>query len=275
MSQLFAALASVLYGIADFAGGVASRQMKARQVTPWSQLFGMPLLLLGLFVVGWDHVATADLGYGAVAGVFGFIGVVALYGALAAGTMSIVSPLTGALAALISVLWGLVAGEDITSSQWIGIVIAIVAITLVAWDHAHAKLTSAVVVRAIVAALGFSGFFITLSYTASSSGQWPLIAGRGVSIALGFAILVVLRELSRPNRDAAPVVAVAGNGDAAANIAVLLALQTGPLGISVVLISIYPAFTALAAVIFLHERPTVVQRIGIALALIAGVLLVV
>jgi drug/metabolite transporter (DMT)-like permease len=102
-----------------------------------------------------------------------------------------------------------------------------------------------------------------------------LIAGRAVSITLGFVILVVLRELSRPNRDAAPAVAVAGNGDAAANIAVLLALQTGPLGISVVLISIYPAFTALAAVIFLHERPTVVQRLGIVLALIAGVLLVV
>jgi drug/metabolite transporter (DMT)-like permease len=275
MSQLFAALASALYGIADFAGGVASRQMKARQVAPWSQLFGIPLLLIGLFVVGWDHVAAVDLAYGAVAGVFGFIGVVALYGALAAGTMSIVSPLTGALTALIPVLWALAAGEHITSRQWIGIVIAIVAITLVAWDHAHAKLTSAVVARAIVAAFGFSGFFITLSYTAGSSGQWPLIAGRAVSITLGFGILLVLRELSPPNQDAVPAIAVAGTGDAAANIAVLLALQTGPLGISVVLISIYPAFTALAAVIFLHERPTVVQRVGIVLALVAGVLLVV
>lgn len=275
MSQLFAALGSVLYGIADFAGGVASRQMKARQVTPWSQLFGLPLLLVGLFIIGWDHVATADLGYGAVAGVCGFIGVVALYGALAQGTMSIVSPLTGALTALIPVLWGLVAGEHIASRQWIGIVIAIAAITLVAWDHAQAKLTSAVVARAVVAALGFSGFFIALSYTAESSGQWPLIAGRAVSVTLGFAILLILRELSRPKRDALPAVAVAGNGDAAANIAVLLALQTGPLGISVVLISIYPAFTALAAVVFLHERPTAVQRIGIVLALIAGVLLVV
>jgi drug/metabolite transporter (DMT)-like permease len=37
----------------------------------------------------------------------------------------------------------------------------------------------------------------------------------------------------------------------------------------------YPAFTAIAAVVFLHERPTVVQRIGIVLALSAAVLLVV
>ena len=117
------------------------------------------------------------------------------------------SPLTGALTALIPVLWGLVAGEHITSHQWIGIVLAIAAITLVAWDHAHEKLTSAVVIRAIVAALGFSGFFITLSYTAESSGQWPLIAGRAVTIALGFAILLILRDLSRPKRDAVPAVA--------------------------------------------------------------------
>ena len=55
---------------------------------------------------------------------------------------------------------------------------------------------------------------------------------------------------------------------------ILLALQTGPLGINTVLTSLYPAFTALAAVVFLHERPTVGQRIGILLALLAAVVLV-
>ena len=47
----------------------------------------------------------------------------------------------------------------------------------------------------------------------------------------------------------------------------LLALQTGPLGVSVVLSSIYPAFTVIAAMIVLRERPTAVQRLGIVLAL--------
>jgi len=275
MSQFLAALASVFYGIADFAGGVGSRKIGAQRVTPWSQLIGMPLIFIGLLVVGWEEVTAGDLGFGALAGAFGFVGMVALYGALAAGTMSIVAPLTGALTALISVGWGLAAGEVITSRQWIGIIVAIVAIALVGWDHTQAKITVAVALRSFTASVAFAAFFITLDYTAEASGQWPLIAGRGVSLVLGFAALWFLRELSPPPRQALPAVTAAGTGDAAANIAVLVALQTGPLGISVVLTSIYPAFTAIAAVIFLHERPTVMQRVGIVSALIAAVLLAV
>jgi drug/metabolite transporter (DMT)-like permease len=56
--------------------------------------------------------------------------------------------------------------------------------------------------------------------------------------------------------------------------AALFALQTGPLGITVVLTSIYPAFTVIAAVVVLRERPTALQRSGIVLALVAAVLLV-
>ena len=275
MSSLLAALGAVLYGVADFAGGVGARRINPYRVTAWSQLLGIPLLVLSLVILGWDSVTSADLGYGAAAGLFGFIGLVALYGALAAGTMSIVSPITGALTALIPVVWGLLRGEEVIVRQWAGIVLAIVAISLVAWDHAHAKLTVAVALRAVVAAGGFAMFFVLLSYTAEESGQWPLVAGRAVSISLGFAALVMLKDLAFPPRNALAPVLWAGNGDVAANIAVLIALQTGPLGISVVLTSIYPVFTALAAVIFLKERPTVVQRIGILLALVAAVLLIV
>jgi drug/metabolite transporter (DMT)-like permease len=55
----------------------------------------------------------------------------------------------------------------------------------------------------------------------------------------------------------------------AANVTITLALQRGPIGISSVLSSLYPAVTALAAVIVLHERPTPRQGVGIALALAA------
>ncbi|NQV06491.1 DMT family transporter [bacterium] len=274
MSQVLAVLASVLYGIGDFAGGLGARKMTPWSVTVWSLLLALPLVFVGLFIVGWDEVTTADIGYGAVAGVFGFIGIVALYGALAAGTMSIVSPMTGALIALIPVVWGLVAGETISGRQWIGIVVAIIAITLVAWDRTHAKLTPAVMLTGLVAAVALSGFFIALDHTAEASGQWPLVVENAVALGLGFVVLVFRKELSPPPREALPVIAVAGNGTVAASMSALLALQTGPLGITVVLTSIYPAFTVIAAVIVLHERPTVMQRGGIVLALVAAALLV-
>jgi drug/metabolite transporter (DMT)-like permease len=63
--------------------------------------------------------------------------------------------------------------------------------------------------------------------------------------------------------------AAIGTLDMGANVAVTLALQRGPIGINAVLSSLYPAFTALAAIIVLHERPTTRQGVGIGFALVA------
>lgn len=274
MSQILAVLASILYGVADFAGGLGSRRMSPWRVTVWSLVLAMPLLVVGLFVLGWDEVTASDIGYGALAGVFGVIGIVALYGALAAGTMSLVSPMTGALVALIPVVWGVTAGEEISGRQWIGIVVAIVAISLVAWGRSQAKFTPAVMLTTLVAATALSGFFIALDYTAEAAGQWPLVVEIAVALVLGLVVLAFAKDLSPPPREAIPVIALAGNGTVAASMAALVALQTGPLGITIVLTSIYPVFTVIAAVVVLHERPTATQRSGIALALVAATLLV-
>lgn len=274
MSNLLAFSSAVLYGVADFAGGLASRSMRAMGVAGWSQVFGLPLLVIGSFIVTADSVSRADVLFGVLGGLFGIVGLVALYGALAAGTMSIVSPLTGALTALIPVVWGVVAGEVISTLQWFGIVLALLAAGLVATDRTHARLSRGVIVRAMVASLGFAAFFIALDQTSEGAGLWPLVAGRTVSIPLALVIGWVTASAAFPTRRVIPVVAAAGNADVAANMTILLALQSGPLGISVVLTSLYPAFTAIAAIIVLRERPTRTQTLGILLALAAGVLLV-
>ena len=56
---------------------------------------------------------------------------------------------------------------------------------------------------------------------------------------------------------------------------VAAALQRGPLGIVSVLTSLYPVVTALAAVVILKERLSRVQLTGVAVAMVAVVLLVV
>lgn len=275
MSQMLALAAAVLYGIADFSGGLASRTMRAVGVAAWSQLIGVPLLVVGLILLPADAVTRDDVLFGGLAGAFGIVGLVALYGALAAGTMSIVSPLTSALTALIPVLWGLASGESITAVRWLGIGLAIAAVALIASDRHRAVLTGAVVTRAVVASLGFAAFFIALDQTSEASGLWPLAAGRAVSIPIAVAFAVATAAFAIPTRRVLPIVAAAGAGDIAANIAILLALQRGPLGISVVLSSLYPAITALTAIVVLRERPTVVQGIGVVLALAAALALIV
>ncbi len=275
MSQILSLAAAVLYGVADFSGGLASRSMRAVGVAAWSQLIGVPLLVVGLILLPADTVTRHDLLFGGLAGAFGIVGLIALYGALAAGTMSIVSPLTSALTALIPVVWGLASGESIIAVRWLGIGLAIAAVALIASDRHRAELTGAVVTRAIVASLGFAAFFVALDQTSEASGLWPLAAGRAVSIPLAIAFAIATAAFAIPTRRVLPVVAAAGAGDIAANIAILLALQRGPLGISVVLSSLYPAVTALTAIVVLRERPTVVQGIGVVLALAAALALIV
>ena len=112
MSQILAVISSALYGAADFAGGVATKTVSSWRVVAWSQIFGVALLIVTLPLIGYESVPAADLGWGALAGVAGVVGVYALYRALAEGTMSIVSPATASLTALLPLIVGPDAGPD-------------------------------------------------------------------------------------------------------------------------------------------------------------------
>jgi drug/metabolite transporter (DMT)-like permease len=273
MSQLLAIISSAFYGVADFSGGVASRSLAVWRVTAWSQLIGVSLLLVGLVVMDAPEVTRPDLVWGMVGGRFGLLGVAMLYTALAAGTMSVVSPITGVLAAIFPIAWGLASGETIGVTQWLGIMLAVAAVVLITRTHSDTRITGTVLTQAIAAAVGFGLFFIALGQTSEASGLWPLAAARGASIPVAFVIAAVLRTARIPSAGFLPIVAFAGFTDMAANLAGLLALQMGPLGINSVLMSLYPAFTVLAAIVVLRERPTATQRLGIVAALVAAVIL--
>ena len=273
MSQLLALTSAALYGFADFAGGLAARSTPTWTVVGWSQIFGLPVLLVGLLVVEAPEVGTDDLAYGAVAGILGLLGIGALYQALARGSMSVVSPITGALVALIPVIVGLSLGEFLTTAQWIGVLLAVIAVVLVSSSGESAQLDVRVLGLALIAAVWFAAFFVVLDRTSVDAGLWPLVAARSIAIPTAFVIAVATRSDLRPARSALPTIAVAGSFDMAANIAILLALQSGPLGTGSVLSSLYPAFTVLAAVIVISEVPSRLQWLGVALALCAAVLL--
>lgn len=273
MSQFLAIVSAAFYGVADFSGGVASRSIAAWRVTAWSQLSGVGLLLIGLLAIDAPSIKGQDLLYGAVGGLLGLLGVAMLYMALAAGTMSVVSPITGTLAATFPIAWGLISGETISRAQWFGIALAIVAVVLITRSGSETRITRAVLVQAVAAAVGFGLFFIALGQTSETSGLWPLAAARGASVPVAFVVAGFYRSASLPPRSLLPIVVFVGLTDMAANLAGLLALQMGPLSINSVLMSLYPAFTVLAAIVVLRESPSTIQRVGIATALVAAVIL--
>jgi drug/metabolite transporter (DMT)-like permease len=235
MTQLLALLSAALFGVADFAGGLATKRISAWTVAGWSQVLGIPILILGLMIVPSSEVTTADLGWGAVGGVFGILGVAVMYMALAAGTMSVIAPIIGVGAGMIPVIWAVVTGESIDTVQWAGIAIAGVAVMLIASQSGAGRLSTKLALQAFGA----------------------------------FAIIVATRTPVAPGRALIPLVATVAVFDMTANIAIVLAVQRGPIGINAVLGSLYPAFTVIAAIVVLKERPTRRQIVGLSLALVA------
>jgi uncharacterized membrane protein len=276
MAMVLALASAVVYGMADFAGGLASRRATAAAVVAVSQAAGLVAVVLLLPWLGGDPTP-ADLAWGAAAGVAGGLGLLLFYRALAAGVMSVVAPVTAVSAAALPVLGGLLLGERIGPLAAGGIVLALAAVVLVAAEDGLASLRDArlgTVAPALAAGAGFGLFFVVLDRTGEDSGLSPLVAARVVSVLMVGGLALATGRSLRISRQVLPVVVLAGVGDMTANALFLVATQVGgQLAITGVLASLYPASTVLLAQVVLRERLAGAQRAGLAVAAAAVVLI--
>ena len=186
---------ALVYGAADFLGGLASRRVRPVRVAAVAALVGLVPLLVGFAVLGGRFSEQAVVA-GVVAGLSGAVGVLLLYAALAIGPMSVLSPLTAVFSAVVPVVVALVRGTVLSPLGVVALVVAVVAVVLVAAvpDPGGARLTLRGVVTAAVAGCGFGG--VVLGYDASppDSGVATLLVARTLQVVLlGAAALVTLR----------------------------------------------------------------------------------
>jgi drug/metabolite transporter (DMT)-like permease len=270
------ALASALvYGAADFCGGMASRRATAFAVVALSQAAGLVGLLAVLPLLGGRPTAV-DLGWGAAAGLAGAAGLVLFYRGLAAGVMSVVAPVTALTAAAVPVLGGLALGERLPPWAAAGIALALVAVVLVAAEGGLPDLRaarSAGLPSALAAGVGFGAFFVLLDRTAPESSLWPLVASRSVSAVLVVLLALTVRASLGVRGRTTLLVVLAGGLDVTSNTLFLLATQQGQLAITGVLASLYPVSTVLLAQLVLRERLVRAQLAGLAAAAAAVVLI--
>lgn len=280
MAYVLALLSAAAYGAADFLGGMATRRATAVSAVIVSQAAGLILLLLVLPFLPETVVTTADIAWGAIAGLAGGSGVAILYRALAIGPMSIVAPLTAVFAAALPVFAGLALGERLSSTTTLGIALAAIAIVLIGQEQSSATrgVTHSVSARgitlAIVAGLLVGVFFVSLERTSAASGLWPLVPARLVAISLLTATALAGRRPVLVPRSVAAVAIGAGAVDMLANALYLIAVQQGPLSVVATLASLYPASTIVLARFVLGERWSKLQAAGIATAVGATTLIV-
>src|SRR6266536_147327 len=136
---VFALLSAALYGSADFLGGLASRRSAVMPVMIFSQLAGLLTLLLVLPCLPAATAARADFAWGAVAGGALGIGLMLLYQGLATGKMSVVAPVTAVLAVVMSAAACMVIGDRLSVGAFAGVVLAMMAITLISQDGTREK----------------------------------------------------------------------------------------------------------------------------------------
>ncbi len=264
------------YGIGDFCGGLAARRIPAASELLWSHVVGLVLLTLAALGVAGDPPG-GDRLIGAGGGLCGAAGVGLLYKGLSVAAMSAIAPITALLAAGVPVVAGFAQGERPGSAAVVGILLALVAIVLVSAEGGGSMRPADVrgLGYALGAGLGFGFFFVALSYTGDDAGLWPLVAARTASVTVaGSAALAGLVPRRPPAGTTAALTAGAGALDATANLLFLLAVRQDLVSIVSVLTALYPVSTVALARVVLRERFHLLQRVGLAVAIPATVLMV-
>ena len=276
MAILLALLSALAYGISDFGAGVASRRSEAGVVS-------VIVLAIGLGWAAWSRrrsipasaPAPGALLWGAASGLGGGVGTLALYRGLEVGRMTIVATLSAVVAAVVPAIVGLATGDSLRGPTLAGIVIAIPAIAFVFWhsDPTERGEARTSVTLGLLAGLAFALLFVGLDRAGTRSGAWPLVTSELVAIGVlvPFGVRACARVGLPPRRDLALIVAVGVIGGIA-GLLFLAATGHGQLAIVAVVTSLYPAFTVLLARVFLTERWSRTQAIGLAVAAAAIVL---
>ena len=302
---VLAALSGVVWGTGDFAGGKATQRTSSLISTVFSKAASVPLLLVYLAVLRMP-LRPATLGWGALAGLFGMMGMIVFYRALSAGAMSVVAPVSAVTSALVPLAVGLVIEAPPGARALVGVGCAVAAIAMVSMAPREegSVVTPRLIGLALVAGLGFGLFFVGLSRAGVAggghAGLWPVLAAQAAALTLGAILLVRRRTRAAGPRDGAVrggTVAGAGTGpgtaaskiwimgrgtwtwivvagvfDMTANVLYLLAAQRGKLSIVAPISSLYPVSTVLLAMLVDRERMRPIQLAGLGLAATALVL---
>ena len=277
MAILLALGSGLVYGVSDYVGGRASRRWRPIVVTLVAELTLLCVTLVAVPLIESDGPTAPAVGWGIVGGVAGSIGVLGLYLSLSKGNMTVVAPITGVVAAAVPVVVGFALGERPSPLAVVGIVSAMVAVTLVGgavdgWiGGGRVTVGWTTVLTAVAVGVAFGMLFVAFSQT-GDSGLWPLLTARlGATPLLVLAFVWWRRADPGVRADLGVVLPGVSIGlmVGVANGLYLLSTRRGLLSLVAVLVALYPASTVALATVLDGERATRWQSVGMIVAVVA------
>jgi len=275
----FGLAAASSWGTGDFCGGLASKRTPVYGVVMLSQLLGLGFLVILALILSEPVPALPDMLWGGIAGLAGTVGLAALYRGLATGPMGVVAPIAAVVSVILPLFFGLFLEGVPAWSQLLGFGLALCAVWLITRPRRGERIQARHLALPVLAGLGFGVFLILIDHVSAAAVLWPLASARAASVLALFLALLLARWHYRPARQPialarqVPLIVLAGLFDTGGNAFYALAARAGRLDIAVVLGALYPAMTVILARLILKERLSRQQGLGLALALLAVMLI--
>jgi drug/metabolite transporter (DMT)-like permease len=269
MASLLALLSSAMWGTADYFAGRLSKKHHPFAVLGFSQVIGLFVGILIVVISGsWQGKVFGLDGFlipGALAGIFGYIGLACLYEGLSTGRMGVVSPISS-LSTVIPLAYALITGDVLSTITLVGVVIALIGVFCASGPELSQGLPVKPLLLALGAAAGFGLALTFLAIGSQSSALLTMVSMRAATFFVTISLAFKFRTTGNFNKKDLPVLIFIGAADFLANLLLGIACTKGLVSVAMVFGSLYPIATAVLAFKFLNERLHTVQYIGIALA---------
>ena len=274
MPVAFGLLAALLIGSSDFLGARSSGKTTALQTTTAAFLGGAVAVALYSPLLGTPN--GRDLWLGALSGVAAAVALTTLWQGYARSSIGIAAPVAAVVSTVVPVLYETVRGMSPGALGWLGVAVGVTALILTSWSPRRVESTEEVRVGVMLgglAGLCFATMFLIATSTSEASGTWPVVTQR--LAAFGLAVGVGLATGRRPFADLVSVrwSVLAGVLGASGVAATVYGGQRGPLAPVIVAGSMYPAVAVGLAWLFMGQRLTRRQVVGLGAALV-GVALI-
>ena len=293
MTGILLGLAGALsWGTADLFARLATRRLGTFRTMLYMQLCGFLLLTSVMQPLGgWGHLTDGSgwqpWAWGILAGLLNTTSTLALYRSFEIGKLAIVAPISASYPVL-TMLLSTLTGERLTLMRLLGLLLAIAGVVLVARgveakEHANSADDQARrgkkqlgVGWALLSALGFGVMFWLLGMRVvpllgSAPSVWAIRLTSVVATAL--AMLVSRRPLTAPSHRNLPWIFGVGLLDTGAYLLNNSGMQHEQTSVVSVLASLYGAVTVGLAAVFLRERVSWMQWLGIG-AIFVGIVLI-
>lgn len=263
----FGMAAVVAWGTSDFLGGYATRRANAFVFTAVVNLGGL-LVVVALAWATHGNLPTArGVAWALAGGVSGGASLAVFYRALSSGRMGLTAPVAAVLGAAIPTIVSIFTEGLPGKIPILGFGFAVTGLWLI--TRAEDGGTPEGIGLALLAGIGFAGFYLCIRQAGVGSALWMATLTRAGGLFITGLIVLVQGNYREITASGIRWGVVTGCVDSLGTTLFVLASQAGRLDEAVVISSLYPAVTVLLARLVLKEHFTRLRFVGLLAALAA------